>query len=424
MATVSLLARVASLLALVVPAAHAQGAVLVVDGVNGPYLTVQDAITAAADGDTILVHAGYYEAPQVVGRSLTIAAEEGASVSFYLPLFSAAYNEVRDLAPDDVVVLRGITLDFLSLLDNAGTVWVEDCDMSFGSSGLRIESSVNVVLVRDAIAGPDGFIDPGAYFSQSSSVGARFIDSRVAMYDCIVQGGNGSSFVQTILGPAFPHHGEDAIEVHGGELRLSGCIVTGGSGGTGGSASLYGCFQGAPGGHGVHLVDGAPALVVRDSALAGGPGGPAETSPPPTCSFGSSGPGADGSPVLTQSGTLTNVAGPARHVQINGPVSEGELLHLTAAGAPGDAVLLLIATQPQLTLKSANIGALLVATPQLVLALGVLGVPAQLDVQATLPELGPGVAGIRVFVQGAFKPGAGGPVLGSGSVLVALDSAF
>jgi len=59
-----------------------------------------------------------------------------------------------------------------------------------------------------------------------------------------------------------------------------------------------------------------------------------------------------------------------------------------------------------------------------VLALGVLGVPAQLDVQATLPELGPGVAGIHVFVQGAFKPGAGGPVLGSGSVLTALDSAF
>lgn len=57
-------------------------------------------------------------------------------------------------------------------------------------------------------------------------------------------------------------------------------------------------------------------------------------------------------------------------------------------------------------------------------ARGVLGVPVELDVSATLPELGPGVAGIHVFVQGAFKPGAGGPVLGSGSVLTALDSAF
>jgi hypothetical protein len=59
-----------------------------------------------------------------------------------------------------------------------------------------------------------------------------------------------------------------------------------------------------------------------------------------------------------------------------------------------------------------------------VVARGVLGVPVELDVSATLPELGPGVAGIHVFVQGAFKPGAGGPVLGSGSVLTALDSAF
>jgi hypothetical protein len=426
MAAVSIRARVASLLALAlaVPAARAQGAVLVVDGVNGPFLTVQAAIAAAADGDTILVHAGYYEAPQVVGRSLTIAAEEGASVSFYVPKFTTTYNVVRDLAPDDIVVLRGITFDGLRLLDNAGTVWVEDCDMPFGAPGLLVESSANVVLVRDTISGQSGFIDPGAYFSQGSSDGARFTDSRVAMYDCTAMGGNGSNFTQTVLGPGFPHIGEDAIEVHGGELRLSGCSATGGAGGAGGTDSVYGCFEGQTGGHGVNLVDGAPALVVRDSVLAGGPGGAAITPPPPTCSFGSSGPGAPGSPVLTQSGSVTDVDGPARHVQVSGPVSEQEQLQLTVAGAPGDAVLLLVATQPRLTLKSPGIGALLVATPQLVVALGVLGVPAELDVPVTLPELGPGVAGIRLIVQGAFKPGAGGPVLGSGSVLLALDSAY
>jgi hypothetical protein len=426
MAAVSIRARVAPLLAfaLLVPAVRAQGAVLVVDWIDGPFLTVQAAIAAAADGDTILVHAGAYEAPQVVGRSLTIAAEDGASVAFYAGLFSTLLAEVRDLAPDDVVVLRGIAFDDLRLLDNEGTVWVEDCDMTSGAPGLLVESSANVVLVRDTISGQSGFIDPGAYFSQGSSDGARFVDSRVAMYDCTVQGGKGSNFTQTVLGPGFPHIGEDAIEMHGGELRLSGCSLTGGAGGAGGSDSFYGCFEGQTGGHGVNLVEGAPALVVRDSQLAGGPGGAAITPPPPTCPFGSSGPGAAGSPVLTQSGAVTNVEGLARHVQLSGPVSEQEPLHVTVAGAPGDAVLLLVATQPQLTLTSASLGALLVATPQHVVGVGVLGVPGELDVQVRLPELGPGVEGVRLFVQGAFEPGAGGAVLGSGSVLVALDSAY
>jgi len=41
-----------------------------------------------------------------------------------------------------------------------------------------------------------------------------------------------------------------------------------------------------------------------------------------------------------------------------------------------------------------------------------------------VPELGPGVATVHVCAQGAFKPTTGPTVLGSGSVLIALDSIY
>lgn len=415
---------VASLLgfALAPVALRAQGAVLVVDADAGPYFTVQSAVDAAADGDTILMHAGYYGRFVVAGRSLTIAAADGALVYCADDFFSAMPNEIKDLAAADVVVLRGLQLVGLTISGAAGTVWVEDCDLTYAGTPLVVEDSAGVVLVRDTFTANSGFIDPGAYFSQSATDAVRLTDSKVAMYDCTAKAGNGTNFTTTVLGPAFPAAGKDAIRVHGGELRMSGGSAIGGNGGNGGNGGLWGCFAGREGGSGVHLVDGAAMLAVNDVVLQGGAGGAA----PASCdAFGDPDSGAPGSPVLNQgTGSVTTLPGPARRLQVASPVSEGQVKHLLVSGAPGDAVLVLVGLQPRLAFKPAHVGSLLSTPVVLVLPLGTLGNPAELDLPFSIVELGPGVATVHAVLQGAFKPAGGGHVLGSGSVLIALDSIY
>ena len=400
-------------LALAPAALHAQGAVLVVKPTGAPFSTIQDAITAAADGDTIYVHAGTYSI-DLTGRSLTIAAAEGEVVSTSL----AGGAKVLDLQPDDVVVLRGLRLRGLNIANCAGTVWVEDCRIDVATPPLTVESSSKVVFVRCDIAGPAEFTD-GTGFLHINSVGARLTASVVAMFDCDVEGGAGEDFHVAPLGPVGPSMGRDGIELHVGELRLAGGSVQGGKGGNGPTDSTHTCF-GAGGGHGVRMLHGSPSLVVHDVVIAGGVGGTA----PPGCIGGQPQPGAPGEPILVQSGVVTTVPGTARQLALGGPAIEQHVVNLDVAGVPGDAVLLLVGPAPGLVPKPAQVGPLLVPQPLLVMSLGVLGDPALLSLHVVVPELGPGVATVHVVVQGAFKPAGGPAELGSGSVLIALDSSY
>ena len=392
---------------------HAQGAVLVVKPTGAPFSTIQDAITAAADGDTIYVHQGQYSL-NLTGRSLTIAAAEGEVVSTSL----AGGAKVLDLQPDDVVVLRGMRLRGLSIANCAGPVWVEDCTVDVATPPLTVQSSSQVVFVRCDIIAPGAFTD-GSGFLHINSVGAQLIESVVAMFDCHVEGGAGENFHVSPLGPVGPSIGRDGIELHVGELRLAGGSVQGGKGGNGPTDSTHTCF-GADGGHGVRMLHGAPSLVVHDVVITGGLGGTA----PPGCVGGQPQPGVPGQAILVQSGAVTTVPGPARQLALGGPAIEQHVVNLDVAGVPGDAVLLLVGIEPGLKLKAPGVGQLLVPEPLLVMPLGVLGDPALLSLPVVLPELGAGVATVHVVVQGAFKPAAGPAVLGSGSVLIALDSIF
>lgn len=396
------------LVALAAPA-RSQGQVLEV-GSAGPYFTLQSAVDAAADGDTILANDGSYGL-SLVGRSLTVVAAQGE-----FAFVSGA--EIRDLQPGDVVVLRGLKLHGLTIANCHGTVWVEDCVIDQSIPALRVESSTGVVFVRDTITGPFGWTESTTMLVHESGDAAHLTDSVVEMLDCTVAGGAGQSFAILQAGGAASMPGDDAIELHGGQLRLCGGSVTGGAGGNGGFGFSV-CVSGSAGGHGLRLLDGNPQVVVRDSSIAGGAGGTIS----PGCQ-GSAQPGAPGSPLDVESGLVSTVPGTARHLELSGPVTEHTVLHVVAGGVPGDAVLLLVGLLPGVVPKPPTVGTLLVPDPILIVSLGVLGNPATLDLPIVLPDLGPHVPTVRAFVQGAFKPASGGVVLGSGSVLIALDSSF
>ena len=414
MSVVAIRALVVSLLVLAASSpVRAQGAVLVVKPSGAPFATIQTAIAAAADGDTIYVHQGTYAGLSVEGRSLTIAGAEGEIVKV-----GGDYAKIQDLQPDDVVVLRGLQLRGLHVSSSAGTVWIEDCQVLVTIPALIVESSASVVFVRCDIEGPDAFTDATSTL-HPSGIGARLSDSVVAMFDCTVKGGNGQDFHPIPSGTADATAGDDGLELHGGALHLSGGSVQGGKGGNGPMNPAFGC-AGEDGGDGVFMADGSPSLVVNDVAIAGGAGGTA----PSSCPGGQPEPGDPGEAILVQSGSAETIPGTARLLALGGPAIENHVVNLEVAGVPGDVVLLLIGLQPGLVPKPAHGGALLVPAPLLVTPLGVLGDPAQVDLPFVVPELGPGVATVHACVQGVFKPTAGAALLGSGSLLIALDSVY
>ncbi|MEM8712382.1 MAG: hypothetical protein AAGG01_15630, partial [Planctomycetota bacterium] len=99
-------ARPALLVAVFLPfsLAHAQS-VLDVDRVHGPYTSIQSAVEAASPGDVVRVNAGdsFGEHIVVDSKSISIVASEG-------PRPRAAGIEIKNLGPDDTVVLAGLEL--------------------------------------------------------------------------------------------------------------------------------------------------------------------------------------------------------------------------------------------------------------------------------------------------------------------------
>src|SRR5262245_14504231 len=87
-----------------VVSASAQSAVLVVDRAHpsGTFATVADAVSAAADGDIILVRSGLYGAVVVDGKGLAIVNDAGSVGLDRLV--------IRNLPAQSVVTVRGIDL--------------------------------------------------------------------------------------------------------------------------------------------------------------------------------------------------------------------------------------------------------------------------------------------------------------------------
>ena len=115
--------------------AAAQGSVIVVDDDGGFDFTVlQDAVDAAAGGDTILVKSGQYERLVIDGKALSVIAEADSKVSVTGTAIGAEVVAVRNLQAGQQVLVRGLDVVLaapaieraVDLTDNAGAVWIED----------------------------------------------------------------------------------------------------------------------------------------------------------------------------------------------------------------------------------------------------------------------------------------------------------
>lgn len=123
----SILAVLTALAVALAPSSGAHGAVHVV--VSGGAISVQQAIDAAAEGDTILLKGGKHGLFHVVGKSLTLVAEKDETVVidwFTPPLGNAKRSRIAALAQGQAVTIRGIHGPY-EVVDCLGEVRLEDC---------------------------------------------------------------------------------------------------------------------------------------------------------------------------------------------------------------------------------------------------------------------------------------------------------
>ena len=295
-----------------------------------------------------------------VDKSLTIIAEEGVLVRCKRPT-------IRDLGPNDRVVIRGIQFERaipaqgapnIRLENNQGTVWLEDCVFRISTEIFQPLISVppivsdpavevigpidgvpgTVTFVRCDIQGTDGATDlsPSSIsygFQMTAGVGLYVERAFVALWDCQVTGGTGQPGGIPWGLPGGP--GGDAVTMDGGFLFASNCTVAGGDGGFGIPAGGgLPCVRGGDGGSGVVLT-GASSEMIATTRSGGAPGAPGGTCPG----------GSFGSPELP-SGAVVDLSGAAFTLAADAPRREDQSLELELGGPSSGLYLVDIGFDP------------------------------------------------------------------------------
>lgn len=425
--------------------AAAQGSVIVVDDDGGFDFTVlQDAVDAAAGGDTILVKSGQYERLVIDGKALSVIAEADSKVSVTGTAIGAEVVAVRNLQAGQQVLVRGLDVVLaapaieraVDLTDNAGAVWIEDLAVVPTAGGwltgastqpdamVVVENSAAVNLTRVQVTGnPGAVIQPkGLTTLQESSLGAdavRSDGSHLAIWDSVLTGGTGSTATFGPTDAPIPaSDGGDGLEIRGGSLFASNTAITGGEGG-GANPFFWGCLPAANGGTGLLLGAASPQVTTLDSAVAGGAEGPAGVCSPS---------GLPGQDVIVGSGAHTVLPEAGRSFTASSPHREGETATLSYSGLPGDLVFNAIGASQQHVLLLTFHGVLAVS-PLIIAPAGTLDGSGNLVIPTPIPPFGdPTREAAHYYVQSVFVelPGGATPFpevhLGSGSVLSVLDA--
>jgi len=390
--------------------------------------SIQDAINAAAAGDTILVQGNNYvatEAVQISGKGLTLIGDVTFSVDFRLrrlAVFNVPVGQHVSVVNLEVGSPGG---EGLILVDNPGSLRFQDCHVTGGNgkaadtfgqvavpglAGARIDNCADVVFTQCGIVGGRGG-DVVTFNQTEASVGGAgmdIVDSTVSLFEGGAAGGRGGE-VDLIYPPIGADGGIGTVS-HNSDVRLHGSGIGGGAGGEndfGGNVSVAG-------GVGYVQTGGASRLVLRDSAVAGGHG---------------EGLSPDGQDQDIVDGALTGLPSSMGELFFNtdGVHREGDPMVLRGTGYPaGTQILLMTSFTPGQMFLSGREGALVLGAPFATELIFLANSPAITFFHTfnlgPAPNLPVGFDMVPVFLQAIeFQPESTA-VLGSHEKLIVLRS--
>ena len=412
-------------LVLVAPAARGGGARIVEAPGLPPFDDLQDAVNAAADGDTILVATGLYEPFTITNKSVSIVAVPGHVV------FIDGTIRINDLAAGRSVLLSGLegsgktqpnqSEPGLIVTSCQGHVRVEGCKLrgglggpkdfsdkyGDGGHGVVLQASPQVVFSHCTLTGGTGNGDGGNCYDctgGNGGFGVRVNLSSPAFYQCTIQGGHcATTGGQGGNGGHGVWQGNTFVFAAGSELR----------GGNGGRGDDFLAGVGGDGGNGL-LVNATGTTDLLDNTCVGG-------------EAGKSGAGSayNGHPGLPTggSGTIHEHPGEARRADAMRMQLDGSTLHVTVTGVPGDKVWLRVGTRPAWRFQASIPGVHLVANAHVPMApAGVIPASGSLSVTLPITDL-VGQADRLLYLQALGFDAFGGAWLGSPMHTLVLDRA-
>lgn len=409
------------------------GNVLVVDpsGAAGTHPEIQSAVSAASDGDVVLVKTGTYPTFTIANKDVSVVADTGAvvQVTGTVRVMLLAATRCVLISGLDITGAYGTTNNGHGLVasSNAGSVRVEHCvihaapgtaDFCLRREGAFVETSADVAFAHSTIVGTDA----ASLFYVTGGYGLRCVGSNVAVYDCTLRGGHGGnsstcSFMNCAYVYAVDTDGADGgigLRIESSQIFVSRSSVGGGDGGNALPNPNYGTYGGC-GGAGAELVS-ATSSHRLDGMLAGGaPGlslGASPASPGPVLAYGSA--------------PFPLLAGTGRTLAASAVVRENNAIALTLSGQPNDAAGVLVSTRASHHEELAVNGVYLTAAPTngRFFPLGPVPGAGTLASSVTIGDLGPGVQARRFFVQSFHQEPGGRVVLGTPETVIVLDSAY
>jgi len=390
-------------------------------GSGGQYTTIQAAINAAVDGDTILARLGTYSSFVIDNKALAVVNDAPNSMSSLTGQIT-----VRNVALGKTVILSGFSCtgvgtSALQMNSNAGFVRITRCTFrgangngnptscmpgshDSGWEGAILQSNGGgVAFAACVFEGGRGIAHPYLCYETPGGHGGHGLHStgsRVAVYDCSFLGGLGADG-----GLHGGNGGSGAYCVGGLGLMASNSNFAGQHGGDGLDFTVIG----GSGGHGVFVGSGA-AVQLIDCTGQLGLGG--EYAAPDGVPFA-------GSPYYTYSASRIEM-------QVPSVAREGTNLPLTIRAQPGDEVFLSSSRETVFDVMPSWSGVLLanqVTSPRIMI-LGSVPPSGILNVTLSIPDQGPGFSASTRFLQVLRRSSTGQVTLGSFATVTVLDSVY
>jgi hypothetical protein len=387
-----------------------------IDGQPGSYTTLQAAVDAALDGDTLLIEPGLYATAVIDGKGLALQALGNGPPSF---TWVRGAIQVRNLPAGSVFSMSDLKVgwfnatpkpaevDALRLLDCQGHVRVQRCQLEgsvhkvwFPSmtltrgAALRADNCPRVAVSACHLRG--GAVgNLGGELIQNGADGLTSNQSLVALYDSEVFGGEGSHETQPDGGAGGP-----GVRVVGWGFFASNSSITGGQGGGG---DYLGCTPSGDGGPGLVATDAQVQHL--ETSIEGGPHG----------IFNTCGHGSDGAATMLENTQLTGFPGLARSLTGPRSIDDGGTLSVNVEGAPGDQVWILRGRAPAFQPTGGPLGIVLVPKLWVLPAapMGVIPASGTLDVDLWIADIVGPLPSLMIYAQ-ALMVGANGDVRLSG----------